>query len=267
MEDLCDILFELSNEDRLSIIKLLNRGSLNLTDISKRLDLTTQESSRHLSRLGDVGIIVKGADGLFTLTNYGELVLKQMEGLEFSSKYKSYFSSHTMSHIPEEFVARVGELSNSYLVDNVMTSFYKVEKLIEEADEYILEMTDRYIMSTFPVLRDAYKREVKLSNIQRIDFISHPMYSDIDPEVAEELKHLSPRLWEERYLDKLPFFLYMSEKEVAVIGFPVDGKLDYIGFSSEDKKVHRWCHDLFQHFWKKAKITSEKTKDMHPFKV
>ena len=59
----------------------------------------------------------------------------------------------------------------------------------------------------------------------------------------------------------------MSEKEVAVIGFPVDGKLDYIGFSSEDKKVHRWCHDLFQHFWKKAKIISEKTRDMHPFKV
>lgn len=252
LEDLCNILFELSNEDRMRIIHELSREASNVTTLSMNLDLTTQESSRHLSRLSDVGLIKKNIDGLYNLTFYGELALKQIEGLKFSSKYKSYFASHSLSDIPGEFTARMGELSDSYLVDNVMTSFHNVERLIKEAEEYILEMTDLYIMSTFPLLRDAFKREVRLRNIQRTEFLSQPMYSEIDPEVTEELKRLSPRLWEERYLDKLPFFLYMSEKEVAIIGFPTNGKLDYIGFSSEDKKVHKWCHDLFQHFWEVA---------------
>jgi predicted transcriptional regulator len=256
LEDLCNILFELSNEDRMRIIHRLSRDASNVTTLSRKLDLTTQESSRHLSRLINVGLIKKDVDGLH-LDFFGELILKQLEGLKFSSKHQSYFASHSLSEIPGEFIARIGELSDSNLVDNVMTSFHNVERLIKEAEEYILEMTDRYIMSTFPLLRDSFEREVRLRNIQRTEFLSQPMYSEIDPEVTEELKRLSPRLWEERYLDKLPFFLYMSEKEVASIGFPTNGKLDYIGFSSKDKKVHKWCHDLFQHFWK---LTERKRK-------
>jgi len=45
MENLCDLLFEVSNEDRLTILRKLSEESMNVTGLAKELGLTTQESS------------------------------------------------------------------------------------------------------------------------------------------------------------------------------------------------------------------------------
>jgi DNA-binding transcriptional ArsR family regulator len=63
MEDLCNLLFEVSNEDRLRILLQLDKEALNATNLSKELDLTIQESSRHLSRLSRVKLIQKDVEG------------------------------------------------------------------------------------------------------------------------------------------------------------------------------------------------------------
>jgi predicted transcriptional regulator len=42
MEALCDLLFELSNEERLKILFELEKGPKNLTRIAKDLDFTSQ---------------------------------------------------------------------------------------------------------------------------------------------------------------------------------------------------------------------------------
>ena len=57
MEALCDLLFELSNEDRLGILTRLHGEATNVTGLAKRLDLTLQECSRHVSRLIDTRIV------------------------------------------------------------------------------------------------------------------------------------------------------------------------------------------------------------------
>jgi predicted transcriptional regulator len=70
---------------------------------------------------------------------------------------------------------------------------------------------------------------------------------DITPENVETFNQarVSGQL-KESVLDRLDFFLYMSEKEVAALAFPgLDGKLDYAGFSSRDERFHKWCRDLF----------------------
>ncbi|NIO36894.1 ArsR family transcriptional regulator, partial [Candidatus Bathyarchaeota archaeon] len=55
LENLCDLLFELSNEDRLRILYQLEKEAMNISDLSKTLELSTQESSRNLSRLSGIG--------------------------------------------------------------------------------------------------------------------------------------------------------------------------------------------------------------------
>jgi len=249
-----DVLFEVSNEDRHRILIQLVQEPMNVTRLSKTFGLSLTETSRHLSRLGEAGLTRKDGGGLYHINNFGRVLLAQLRGVEFITKHAGYFAAHSLAGIPEDLTARMGELTNSDFVDNVMASFHTVERLIGEAEEYILEVTDRYIMSTFPLLRDAYKRGVKLRNIQRTGFVKEAMYSEIDPGVVDEIRSLSPQLWEERYLDELPFFLYMSEKEVAVLSFPRDvGEFDYYGFSSRGREARRWCQDLFQHFWEIAK--------------
>lgn len=101
MERLCDLLFEISNEDRLRILILLCGGPTNVTGLSKELGVTTQEASRHLSRLGDIGLTEKDSEGLHHITPYGELTLSQIRDLRFTSKHREYFSTHDLSRLPD----------------------------------------------------------------------------------------------------------------------------------------------------------------------
>ena len=59
MEHLCDLLFEVSNEDRLGILYRLEEEAMNITGLARALGITTQEASRHSSRLVDMGLTMK----------------------------------------------------------------------------------------------------------------------------------------------------------------------------------------------------------------
>jgi predicted transcriptional regulator len=57
-----------------------------------------------------------------------------------------------------------------------------------------------------------------------------------------------------RGLENVDVFMAISEKEVAALAFPeVTGGFDYLGFTSRDEKTLKWCTELFQYYWGKAK--------------
>lgn len=258
MENLCDLLFELSNEDRLRILHQLNKKAMNVTNLSKTLDLTTQESSRHVSRLGEVGLTQKDVEGLHSLTPYGELVLKQLEGLEFISQHRDYFATHSLVHLLPEFICRLGDLADSAYVNDISAAFFSVEKVIQEAEEYILTITDQYLLNINFLIGEACERGVKAKNIEAKDwFVSPEIIRAYRAEDAKRQAIILARttgLLEERILKRLDIYLFMSEKEVAVVGFPFpDGKFDYLGFTSKDERSHKWCRDLFQYYWERAR--------------
>ena len=267
MENLCNLLFELSNEDRLRILHQLNKKAMNVTNLSKTLGLTTQESSRHVSRLGDVGLTEKDVDGLHRLTPYGELALKQLKGLEFISQHSDYFTSHTLARIPPEFVCRIGDLVNSTHVDDVMAAFYNVDKVFREAEEYIWVITDQYLVSTwYPLTTEAIEREVKVKQIEAKDWVVPPKikesYRAKDMETARRARITG--LLEERILERLDICLYMSEKEVAGVAFPFpDGRFDYLGFTATDERSHKLCRDLFQYYWERARSRANVAEELY----
>ena len=155
LENLCNLFFEFSNEDRLRILRTLQNSHLTVTALSKELDLTTQETSRHLSRLGEVGLSLKNPDGTHSLTGYGELSLKQMTGYKFITDQKEYFQNHNLSNLPVEFINRIGELENSRYVDDVMVIFHLIDQMIRDAEEYVWRLTDRYIITIIPAWSEA----------------------------------------------------------------------------------------------------------------
>lgn len=257
MERLCDLFFELSNQDRLRILLQLSRKTMNVTNLSKKFSLTKQEVSRHVSRMSEAGLTKKAVDGSHHLTMYGKVILKQTEGLDFTSKHRNYFTSHSLTHLPQECVSRIGDLANSTYSDDISAVFYRIEKMIKEAEEYIFTITDKYLLDTNFQLGEACGRGVKIENIEArdwaVDLEFHQAY------MAEDVKRKAisqariSRVLQERVLDRLDAYLYMSEKEVAVLGFPLsDGKFDYIGFFASDKRSHAWCRDLFQYCWERA---------------
>jgi len=260
LENLCDLLFELSNEDRLRILHQLNKKAMNVTNLSKALGLTTQESSRHISRLGEVGLTKKDVDGLHHISAYGKLILKQLLGLKFTSRHGDYFTTHSLGRLPIEFVSRLGDLAESIYTDDIMVAFHNTETMIQEAKEYIWVITDQYIMSTLPLFSKAFERRVKVKTIDPKHWVPPPKLKEgIRAEDAQAVwQARTTGLIKEKMLERLDIYLYMSEKEVATLAFPtLDGKFDYLGFTSTDERVHKWCSDLFLHYWERAEIKKD----------
>ena len=251
--DLCDLFFEFSNEDRLRIVRALHTESLTVTALSKELDLTTQETSRHLSRLGEIGLTVKNPDGSHSLTGYGELSLEQMTGFKFISTHKEYFHNHDLSLLPSEFVSRIGELETSRYVDDVMVIFHLIDQLIRDAEEYVWRITDRYIITIIPAWNEALERGIKGRLLEPSDIVIPPEF-DRGPVIREAVLKQSFQI---HNIEQVPLFMSLSEKQVAGICFPShDGRIDYRGFVSDDPKVLKWAKDLYQHLWEQSQANS-----------
>ena len=252
MESLCDLLFEVSNEDRLRILKALLEEPMNLTALARSLDFSTQEASRHAARLSDVGLAAKDSNGLYALTPYGRLTLGQLKGIEYTSRHRDYFSTHTAESLPPEYGARLRELSGATLVEDVMVVVHAIEKMIREADEYIYRLTDRYLMMALPDLEMAVDRGVEFRLMRTRDFEFPPDWPG-EGVILNEAR-LRGR-FQIRASDSALMFIAMSEKEVAALAFPnAEGRFDYLGFTASDVETHRWCRDLYLHYWDAARI-------------
>ena len=260
MENVCSIFFELSNEDRLSIMLALEKEPLKLTHISKSLDLTSSESHRQLSRMLETKLVVKDVEGFFSLTPFGEQALKWIPGYTFISENREYFQSHTLSNLPPNLLSRLGDLSGCMYSNDAMISVSHIETMIREADEYIYNIHDQFLLSAYPLASEAVKRGV---NIKSIDPVVYRPSLEIKGEISEEdQKTLSKALEEgrlfNRKMEQFEVFLWMSEKEIAILSFPtLDGTFDYLGFTSKDDRALKWCNDLYNYYWDRAEPKHE----------
>lgn len=256
MESLCDLLFEVSNEERMRILHRLKEEGMTITSLSRVLDITTQEASRHVSRLGGVGLTVRDPDGRHSLTPYGRLTLRQIRGIEFISLHRDYFRAHTLAAMPTEYVARIGELAGSALTENVMITIHSIEETIQEAEEYLLNINVPYIASAFPLIRESIERGVKARFLHTRDLVlPEIMRDDRDRTFSDQILAEARRsgIYEERVIDEIDLVLYMSEKRVAIVTFPQEeGGFDFLGFTSTEEGAHKWCRDVFMHYWEGA---------------
>jgi predicted transcriptional regulator len=253
MERFYNVLFELSNEDRHRILLRLDEEASNLTNLARTLGLSFPETSRHVLRLSDVGLIQKNVKGLYRLTSYGEVVLKQLHELEFTSQHKDYFINHTLSDLPIEFVKRLGDLKGSKYTDDTMRFFHRIEYLIKEAEEYVWFQIDEYPISALSSIEEAIGRGVQFRIIEPEERVTGPHLSlDASDDVPDLARTRHTPLAEHRTLEKSDVFLFLSDKG-GLLAFPsFEGRCDYRGFNITDERSHKWCGDIFQHYWAKA---------------
>lgn len=238
----------------MKILQALKRGPINLTSLSKEFGLTNQQCIRHLSRLVETGLAEKDPEGLYSISPYGELTLRQYRGQIFAAEHRDYFNRHTLANVPDMFVSRLGELSDSTYVDDVMVVFRNIERIFDEAEEYVWRVTDRYLMMVVPNAASACGRGVEIRLIEPRDIVYPPDIGETD--VFE--KAWREGLFRNRILERVDVFLAMSEREVASVAFPtLDGRFDYLGFTSKDERVHEWCRDLFERLW----VSAEEKRD------
>ena len=241
--NLCDLFFELSNEDRINIVYQVEKKPFTITALSKSLNLSTQEVSRHVSRLMDQQIVTKDSNGEIILDSYGRTIIFSVPYFQFVSNNKDYFNSHTVQSLSSKYIARIQELQESILIEDPMTVFQRIQIMCENAEEYIFRLTDKHLRIIYPQLQSAADRGVEFKLLEPFHYQPSPG-DTITPRVSPS---------ETRGLENIPIFLALSEKEVAAIAFPLTGGgFDYHSFSSSDPKIHEFCLDLFTYYWEKA---------------
>jgi predicted transcriptional regulator len=256
MEKLSDLLFELSNEDRLIILQQLVQKPARIAHISKKLNFTVQETSRNMSRLSDAYLVKRISDGSFKITEYGKNTLKLLPGLEFLSKHVEYFTSHTLFFLPHEFFCRLGDLKNCNFSDDVMLAFYEIEKMMDEAEKFLWISSDQRLFSSIPHIKKALENGAKfrLMMPQDLSFPENWFEQESMREyIIVEKKARKEGRVEQRWLDRVDTSIGLSEKNTGKIFFPTSNNdFDYKGFTVVDEMSHKFCLDLYEYYWKRA---------------
>ena len=113
-EGLERLYYELASESRIQILRILEKENVKMNELARRLDLTATEVFRQLQRLSDAQLIQKNQEGTFLLTAYGKLLMQLSSSTEFVFKHRQYFLTHDLSKLPQEFINRLGELSEQF---------------------------------------------------------------------------------------------------------------------------------------------------------
>ncbi|MFW9864253.1 MAG: helix-turn-helix transcriptional regulator [Candidatus Thorarchaeota archaeon] len=245
MENLKDLLFELANEDRLNILDAISKKAMKLTEVSKTLELTMQETSRHLQRLSNARLVQKKADGAYHLTLHGTNVLSLLPGLDFLVEHREYFLTHRTSHLPREFLIRIGELHGSNLLDNPLLALQRTNTIIEDANEHLWFIADQVPTGSIPLIEAAIKRGVSACFLMPKTLIRPDLPDEYRPQYRpEDQKRMLLG-----YTETIDFVSTVSES-AALVGFPTtDGRMDYLAFLAESELALSWCKDLFLRYW------------------
>ena len=246
-------MFELSNEERMMILHLLNEAPQNVTNISNKIDIRLQQVSRHTKRLCDVGLVERKPDGKYSLTNYGVRILEQIEEISFYAQHRDYFLTHTLENIPREYRIRLRDLSDSKFHKDILHFIHEIDKVISDAKNEICFLVDQFPFHYVTKIRDALDRGVHIRIIEPHARMVNPVLTNLVSELNPEMSRImtTPHV-KQRMLDNVHLFMYLSDNYCAVVFPTSNGENDYRGFTSQDEKGVSWGKDLFQHYWKLA---------------
>jgi predicted transcriptional regulator len=246
-QEVSGVLFDLVNSDRLTLLSRISLHKERLMALSKFMDSTPQECSRHLTRLSDAGFIRKDSEGCFEITSYGRAMLGMFPGIEFLAKNKEYFLSHDLALLPPSFLSRIGELADGRFDSNVSSVLTCISKVVSEAKDYVWLMADQ------PLLTGASIDQGPLSRIVSTRLIAD---QGIPRAALVNLRASLKERFETGMIQRVSFAIAMNE-ELAGVCFPdLNGQVDFrSGFSGTNPEFHSWCADLYRHFWD----ASEKT--------
>ena len=252
------IFFELASQQRLSIIFSIYQKKAKLSELSKDLQITMQEVHRNINRLQDTGLIEKDSDGIFSLTTFGNTIIKQIPSFDFLSRHKEYFSEHTLGELPMKFVQRIGALNNCELVRGIVAILEFWKQIYRESENYIFEIIPQVPLDLIePILLNVRERGIRLSYIFPRDVIIPKGRTELLRRLRFDELYSTGRIGR-RMVDKVQVAVVINEKKASVL-FPTQkGETDMnLMFYSEDQLFHDWCLDYFWFRWYGSKSFEE----------
>lgn len=239
-----DVLFnELSSKVRIDILELLKKGEARFSDITGEVELSSPEVSRHLKRLQEANLIEKLVDGGYTLSLFGETLLRMTSNLSVLVEKSDYFLYHDTSVIPTRLLRDLEPLSMAK-VEPVFSMMIRLIQSIGDA---------KYYWDTSDQMLDAENAILDLLNIDKLEielrFLTNPDAASYVIKLAKE-NDVQVHI---RTLEDINFTVNVSDK-IAYFALPdKNGIIDRNKYIMGDTpEFINWCRDLYLYYWEKA---------------
>ncbi|MDF2737588.1 MAG: putative transcriptional regulator, ArsR family [Nitrososphaeraceae archaeon] len=254
-----EIFSSLANSQRLAILYIISENNKKtLSSIAKELKITTQETHRNLNKLMNSNIIEKDFKGNFSLTVFGDMIIKNIPAINFLSKHKKFFSEHNFHDIPIKFIQRIGALEKSDFLSGFVAVIEYIKRMYQNCDKYIYSILPQVpldlIHTAIPIVRE---KDLKFKHILPIDALI-PKKSEEFLENEGYSQLLRKGMIERRMVTKTNLGIVLTENH-ALVMFPLSkGHVDmnFIfcnNVSVDDGLFHEWCLDYFIEIWNNAK--------------
>jgi predicted transcriptional regulator len=254
---------ELASEQRLSILFRLTEEDTKLSQLAKDLGVTMQEVHRNVNRLMEVGLIKKNSGGMFSLTTFGNTIIKQIPAYDFLSRNKEYFSDHNLGEIPMKFVHRIGALNNSEYLSGMVAVIERWKQLYNDSSEYIYGMVPQIPLELIESVIPKVKNDgVKFNYIlpqkaivpkKRTQLLTQSGFYD--------LLKMEKKVVDRRMVDRVHVAVVLNENQATVMFPTVKDKIvadmNSMFYSRDDSLFHEWCLDYFRYCWYNSKSFDE----------
>ncbi len=248
-----ELFMELASETRLSILASLNERPAKLSSLSREVNTSVQDVYRNLNRMVQEGLI-RRADGMFYITEYGMSVMMQIPDYMFVKKHKKYFEEHTLTSVfPDKFLQRIGALNNCKTVSSATAVFQSLKKMQSSATKSLKIIVSQAWPEEGEIFIDRANHGVKiLSIVGQNTIFPKNVIENIIPKISTLV---SKGLMERRMIDKVRVAVFIIDDRTAALTFPnreyeVDMTTLFVG---KDSNFCEWCSDYFDYVWKDSK--------------
>jgi len=234
-----DLFTELSSENRLAILQILNEMPLTFTNLIKEVDMNSAEASRQLSRLSENRLIEKKGDGKYYNTLFGKLVISTISNLDFISGKSEYFLKHDTSYIPPDLLRQLDALSKGEVVTGVYNILNTHEKLGDSIKSFMWYISDDFPRHHLPNIEKKLEEGVEIRVILPKDKCSPSLLTE------KNRKKIGNKVMED-----IKISIIVSDK-FCILELPgPDGKIDHnTAFFGYDDRFSEWCKNLFLYYW------------------
>jgi hypothetical protein len=241
MEEMEEVLFALSSEDRMKLFSEIKSQDLRLTDLAARLSSSVQETSKHLTRLTDCKLIEKTSGGTYSLTPFGKLTGDILPSISFVSRYRKYFLTHDISFLPKDLLMQIGQLSESRFQDHVTNVLVECQHLLGIAEKYFCWSIDEPL---------PWFNTKKLPSET---FVKILLPASTTAEAVQRAREIVGGRPEFRFAEEVKVGIALNERLAGVVFPDTEGRMDLrSGFIGYDQIFQKWCLALFNSMWQAA---------------
>ena len=218
--------YELASESRLGILRELQTKNYKMQELARKLDLTDTEAFRQLQRLSEALLIQKQPDGAYSITQYGKLLMQFSHSFEFAFKFRQCLLTRDIWRLPDQFINRLGELSQVALSTDSLEMVNNVELLISGSKKYLWIIGEKPL--SFLDTKITQQVQEGLTIRLMFDETNRKFYENI-PETKG--------IFEKKVIPIIPATLVLNEKFAGVNLLSIDGRADNAVFYGKDPEL------------------------------